>query len=289
MHEPFCIVPCKCPNCGNDLPPMGELVAFRCAECQGCWIIGERALEPIEILRPTSNLEDLSGSQRYLWLPFWIADIDACVLARRIEEVAFEIEKKNHGIIEKALAYERSIFDFEAASERTENIHPTAALLASETVLGGRVPTRADIDKIARNLQNPEVLKIFVPAFKSRNTYAYLKVGRLLTRSQPPLVLKRYEGSGEPIYCALTSKEARSLLDFIFFSILGESLQSNRHILESSRLTPTRPLYLVELPFVDRGSYLISLVGGFWISGRLVDRCDSSNPSEKAGSGSQRL
>lgn len=118
-------------------------------------------------------------------------------------------------------------------------------------------------------------LNIYVPAFRSPNTYAYLKVGRLLTRLQPSFRLVRSEGDGRPILCALRADEAVALVDFIFFATLPESIQRTGEALEKVRLRPARPPRLIEFPFKARGASLVSVIGGFWISGRLVEAAAS--------------
>ncbi len=124
-------------------------------------------------------------------------------------------------------------------------------------------------------IESASVLKIYVPAFRSPNTYAYLKVGRLFTRLQPSFTIVRSDGDGRPILCALRASEAIALIDFIFFATLPDSIQRKGEALEQVRLHPARPPRLIEFPFAARGASLVSVIGGFWISGRLVEQAPS--------------
>ncbi len=140
-----------------------------------------------------------------------------------------------------------------------------------ETAGAERLPSPTEIRNVMERLESVGMLRIFIPAFKSLNTYAYLKVGRLLTRAQPAFSIERSDGAGRPVLCALRAEEAAALMDFIFFATLAEPLQSNSDFLERIHLEPAEPLRLVELPFRPRGASLVSIIGGFWISGRLVE------------------
>jgi len=136
-------------------------------------------------------------------------------------------------------------------------------------------PATSEISYLSERLAGLGVLRVYIPAFRSLNTYAYLKVGRLLTRIQPSFALERSEGSGRTILCALLAEQAVALMDFIFFATLPGSIQSNGDLLEQVHLKPMRPPCLIEFPFVERGASLVSIIGGFWISGRLVEGVES--------------
>jgi hypothetical protein len=135
-----------------------------------------------------------------------------------------------------------------------------------------------ELDRILARLEGLSAFSIYVPGFRSLNTYAYLKVGRLLTRMQPSFALEPSEGTGHTILCGLRAEEAVALIDFVFFAILPESIQSNAGFLKDVHLTPAHPLRLVEFPFEERGASLVSVIGGFWISGKLVEGIESLVP-----------
>lgn len=220
---------------------MGQLVTFQCPSCFRYWVLSEGSLEPITVHRAFPPGDAPKAGEETVWLPFWIADLNGSVLRRKIEDAAAGLQEASRAVI---------------------GIEPACAK---------RPPAQSEIRHIASRLESLGTLRIFIPAFKSLNTYAYLKVGRLLTRAQPPFTLERSDGAGAPVLCALPAREAAALMDFIFFATLGESLQSNGDFLERIHLEPSGALRLVEFPFRSRGASLVSVIGGFWISGRLVE------------------
>jgi len=248
MTETLCIKPLKCAHCGGELPVMGQLVTFQCPACRRYWVLSSDALEPVTVYRAASGDGDArEANAEHVYLPFWIVDVDATALKGRIEEA--------HGALQgTAQAVIRTGYEGESSQ---------------------RIPMASEISHLAAKIGGLGALRIYVPAFKSLNTYAYLKVGRLLTRIQPSFELMRSDGAGHPVLCALRAEEAVALIDFIFFATLPESIQSNGGFLEKIHLSPARPPRLVEFPFTERGASLVSIIGGFWISGRLVQGVES--------------
>jgi len=139
----------------------------------------------------------------------------------------------------------------------------------------GETGATGEIGYLRERLAGLGVLKVYIPAFRSLNTYAYLKVGRLLTKIQPAFTLERSEGTGRAVLCALQADQAAALVDFVFFATLPGSIQCNAHLLDRVRLKPMRSPSLIEFPFAERGASLVSIIGGFWISGRLVEGVES--------------
>ncbi len=129
----------------------------------------------------------------------------------------------------------------------------------------------SELNYLLDRIESHDRYSIFVPAFQATNTFAYLKIGKLLTRKQPPFRLVRAEDPGRPVMCALHPEEAVQLMDFIFIATLPESIQESGDFLKDVHLNATSPPRLVELPFEIRGSALYSVVGGFEISSRLVE------------------
>lgn len=248
MSEALCIKPLRCDHCGRELPVMGRLVTFQCPGCFRYWVLSRDSLEPITVFRAvTSETNGSTSDGDCVYLPFWIAEVDGPGLKDRIENAVTELR-------DTAQATLRAGFEGENAK---------------------MLPASGEIGYLTARLAGLGSLRIFVPAFKSSNTYAYLKVGRLLTRIQPSFTLERSDGAGHPVPCALRAEEAEALMDFIFLATLPESIQNNGDFLEKIHLTPARPPRLVELPFRTRGASLVSIIGGFWISGRLVDGVES--------------
>jgi len=118
--------------------------------------------------------------------------------------------------------------------------------------------------------------RIFVPAFHSANTLAYIKIGKLLTECQPSLRARRQTEPGRPVTCSLDAGEAARLVDFIFIATLPESIQRYGDFIEGLRLNTSQAPRMVELPFERRGASLRSLYGGFEISSRIADESFSA-------------
>ena len=230
---------------------MGQLVTFQCPGCFRYWVLSTDALEPITVFRavPEGAREAGAGSGAgdLVHLPFWVAEINGAGLKGQIEDAVKELQGASQAVVQTG---------FEGESVK-------------------RLPASSEIGYLAARLESLGSLRVYIPAFKSLNTYAYLKVGRLFTRIQPSFGLERSDGAGHPVLCALRSEEATALADFIFFATLPASIQRNGDFLEKIHLAPVRPPRLVEFPFRTRGASLVSIIGGFWISGRLVEGVES--------------
>jgi hypothetical protein len=236
------IKPLRCVHCGAELPVMGQLVTFQCPACLRYWMISHDALEPIAVYRaePEGAGKPAGATKDRIYLPFWVADVDSTGLQREVDDAVRD-----------------------------------AARVAAGSGGVAALPPAHEITHLSGRLASLGILRVYIPAFRSANTYAYLKVGRLLTRIQPSFTLERSEGTGHAILCALRAEEAVPLMDFIFFATLPGSIQKSGNFLEKIHLKPARPLRLVEFPFTERGASLVSVIGGFWISGRLVDGATS--------------
>jgi hypothetical protein len=248
MPDALCIKPLRCGHCGRELPVMGQLVTFQCPGCFRYWVLSSEALEPITVFRvaPQESAREADEAGR-IHLPFWLVEVDGAGIKAQIEDAVKELQGASQAVLQTGFA--------------------------GVSVM--KLPASSETGFLAERLEKLGSLVVYVPAFKSLNTYAYLKVGRLLTRIQPSFALERSDGAGHPILCALRSEEAVALVDFIFFATLPESIQENGDFLQRIHLAPARPPRLVELPFRMRGASLVSVIGGFWISGRLVDGVES--------------
>ena len=229
---------------------MGQLVTFQCPECCSYWVLEGETLAPITVYRARAEESDDASkpaADRRIYLPFWVAEVDAAELAAKIAGAVDDLRSAAQAVIRAG---------YEGESAR-------------------KLPASSEIEHLEGRLRSLGTLRIYVPAFKSLNTYAYLKVGRLLTRIQPSFEVDRSDGAGHAILCALKAGEAAAIMDFIFIATLPESIQASGDFLEKIRLVPARPPRLVEFPFRERGASLVSVIGGFWISGRLVEGVES--------------
>ncbi|HVO77131.1 MAG TPA: hypothetical protein VMT60_04015 [Candidatus Bathyarchaeia archaeon] len=227
---------------------MGQLVTFQCPGCFRYWVLAKDALEPITVFRAAPQGAAVeAGAGDSIYLPFWVAEVDGAGLKTQIENAVKELQGASQAVIQTGFA--------------------------GGTVV--KLPASSETAYLAARLASLGTMMVYVPAFKSLNTYAYLKVGRLLTRIQPSFALARSDGAGHPVLCALRAEEAVALIDFIFFATLPDAIQSNGDFLQRIHLAPARPPRLVEFPFKTRGASLVSIIGGFWISGRLVEGVES--------------
>jgi len=248
MTETLCIKPLRCGHCGRELPVMGQLVTFQCPECSRYWVLSRDSIEPVTVFRAApADANACAAGGECVYLPFWVVEVDGGGLKIQIEEAVKELQSAAQAVI-------RTGYEGESVK---------------------KIPVASEIVHLAARIESLGSFKVYVPAFKSLNTYAYLKVGRLFTRIQPSFGLERSDGAGHPILCALRAEEAVALIDFIFFATLPESIQSNGDFLDKIFLSPARPPRLVEFPFKERGASLVSIIGGFWISGRLVQGVES--------------
>ncbi|MCK4237279.1 MAG: hypothetical protein KAX38_09180, partial [Candidatus Krumholzibacteria bacterium] len=268
MGEGLIVRPLVCGHCGTRLPIMGQFVTFRCSTCFRYWVLTPEGLEPVTVYRvlPPEDFTDEPIS-----LPFWIIEVNTTELRRQIETVRTELCDTAKTIVSTNI-------DLEKESELDDLIYRNSDLdrrmkkvqFISEASNTKKIPAKAELNYLLRRIEGPGQFYIYVPAFLSNNTYAYLKIGRLFTQGQPSFRAEKSSGTGGAVLCALQADEAESLMDFIFFATLPDSMQRNGDFLKKIHLEPSGPPRLAEFPFEQRGSSLVSLIGGFHISSRLV-------------------
>ena len=279
MRDDLNIRPLKCGHCGTELPVMGQLITFRCPSCLNYWVLARDRLEPIFVYRAVPEDADRGQDARdELMLPFWVVEVDGRDLRKQVDGAILELKDATQKILTTEIQSDEPVEELLTIGvPRDELPDPglARARFLGEASSVKKLPSSSEVNYLVNRLESMESLRIYVPAFRSPNTYAYLKVGRLLTKLQPSFRLVRSEGDGRPILCALQAEEGVALIDFIFIATLPASIQSNGDFLEKIRLTPARPPRLVEFPFKPRGASLVSIIGGFWISGRLVEQVGS--------------
>jgi len=259
---------------------MGQLVTFRCPACRNYWVLGEDGLEPIFVYRAVPEGAEESPSagnppegRDELMLPFWVAEIDGTDLRKRVDQALLDLKDTTRTILTTELVPDEPERLAAAGALRDElpDRGLERARFLGEASGARALPSSSEIGYLMNRLGTAQNPRVYVPAFRSPNTYAYLKVGRLLTRLQPSFGIVRSDGGERPVLCALRVEEAITLIDFIFFATLPDSIQSNGAFLDKIHLAPATPPRLIEFPFRSRGASLVSIIGGFWISGRLVE------------------
>jgi hypothetical protein len=268
MSDGFIVKPLKCGHCGHELPVMGQFVTFKCSTCLKYWVLSTDGLKPINVYRALLP-EDAEAEPVYL--PFWLIEMDKTAFRNRIEEVTSGLKATAQTILQTTVQAEEDAFEIDRLEQPDLDIGLIKARFVSEAGRTNRLLTSSESSYLERRVEGNEPYYIFVPSFLSYNTYAYLKVGKLLTRAQPAFRTEKSAGLGKPVLCALQADEALALIDFIFFATLPDSIQSNGDFLKSISLEAVGAPYLVEFPFEHRGASLMSLIGNFTISSRLVE------------------
>jgi hypothetical protein len=268
MKEAFRVMPLTCDHCGRPLPVMGHYVTFQCRTCFRYWVLTADGLRPITVFRALPPAE-IQGEPTVL--PFWVIGIDCRDLRAQMERVLGGLRESTRTIATAEIDMEEEEFEgfFTAGSESTTVMK--RARFLSEASRTKNVPSAAEIQHLLGRIESAGTFLVYVPAFLSTNTYAYLKVGRLFTRRQPGYRIEKSSGLGRPVLCALQADEAVSLVDYVFFATLPTAIQENGDFLEHIHLTASGGPRLIEFPFERSGSSLVSCIGGFHISARLIE------------------
>lgn len=262
----------RCKDCGTELPVMGELVTFQCQTCYQHWIIVPEGLSRIQIY--TAQAPEECDIEPVL-LPFWVIPIDGCRLRREVEESCSELKELSAVIASTHLENDNTGFDQIAAELTGIDVTARRTHLLAEVSRTRSVPSESELGYLLGKIAQRGTYMIYVPAFKSSNTFTYLKIGRLLTRGQPALRISKKPRIAGAVSCILQPGDATHLIDYIFISTLPDSIQENGEFLRNVRIEPSSPPRLVEIPFADRGNSLVCLAGGFEISSRLIELPES--------------
>ncbi|UCF06482.1 MAG: hypothetical protein JSV33_05500 [bacterium] len=279
MVEGFIVRPLRCNHCGKELPVMGRFVAFQCGTCFNHWVLTSDGLKPVHIFRvsyESKSQEDVS------LLPFWVIEVDLGKLRSSMESSFEELCVSAQTILQTRITPEQEEPEFEILPQGKPGIDKglLKAQFLVEASKKRKFPSSAEFNHLIGRLEEKGRFFVYVPAFLSFNTYAYLKIGRLLTKLQPTFGVEKSGDRGGGVLCAMQADEAVSLMDFIFLAILPDSIQSYGDLLEKIHLTPVGRPQLIEFPFVRQGAYLVSKVGGFQISKRLIEGLDGYHAPE---------
>ncbi len=268
MEEAFTVKALKCGHCGSELPIMGQFVTFQCNTCFRYWILSPGGMRTLTVLR-ASPPPRFEGEP--VLLPFWVFGIDSRALLEHMEAIIGRLRSDASIIAGTTPEMEGS--EFESMLLKDTALDPAAARerFIRDAASTRKVPASGEIRGMINRIGGSGQFFIYVPAFASPNTYAYLKIGRLLTGAQPSFGIERSEGLGHTVLCALQADEAASLLDYVFIATLPQSVQCNGDFLEDLHVEPSGPGRLIEFPFERSGESLNSLIGNFTISNRLIE------------------
>jgi hypothetical protein len=256
----------ECPHCGRELSGSGRYITRFCMTCLNHWIITGKGVRKLSIRQAaTQGVPELH-------LPFWVFGIDNVKLADDIAGAAGRLREQTGSMAAVRPGDEREQPDYlDTFIRRTgmENLEMLAGVSAHRKTIGSR-----EVDHLIETIREWSDYHIYVPAFISSNPFAYLKAGRLLTSRQPPFELEGAAALRSRVLCSVESREARPLVDFVFLASLPKSILRSGKMLEEISPEPSAPPELVNFPFRRESSSLISMIGGFAISSRLVQDPD---------------
>ncbi|MCK4548655.1 MAG: hypothetical protein KAU49_00750 [Candidatus Krumholzibacteria bacterium] len=260
----------QCGHCGGELPVMGKYVTFQCGTCFRRCVITDDGLKPLNVYR-ASPPEEREG--RIVYLPFWVITADVEALRKNVAGVMTGLTRVSQKIATTKI--ERDTTEPDWVTELGMNMmgvssadaHQPATIDSSH--LTDRLPSRAELEHILGRMESAGRWHIYVPAFWTTNTRAYLKIGQLMTRKQPAFHAERFDDPEKQIMCALGPQDATRLVDYIFFATLPESIQTCSSFMNGIHLEVGSPV-LIEFPFLETPGSLESLVGGFHIQPQMV-------------------
>ncbi len=268
MNETFKVLPLRCDHCGGALPVMGHYVTFQCGTCFRYWVLTGDRLRPITVYRAFSAAG--SGSEP-VFIPFWVIPVDCENLRMQMETILGELREVTRIIATAEFEMEEQEFEDLSLVENIATPDMKRAQFLTETARAKNVPSAGEVDYLLRRIEGAGTLLVYVPAFQSTNTHACLRIGRLFTRQQPQYRIEKSSGLGHPVLCSLQADEAISLIDYVFFATLPGAILMNGDFLKRLHLKAAEDHRLIEFPFERRGASLVSCIGGFDISTRLVE------------------
>lgn len=255
----------SCPHCGAELEGGSQYITFQCGSCFNHFIITGKGLEAINIITaiPESGLP-----QEIIFLPFWSVGIDREALKEKVAKSISLLRNKNGTIAATRLEEEKEE-DFRLFTREKKTGMEKIGMIA-KIPPHRSVPGEKEIEHLLSEINAAPSFAVYVPAFKSGNPFSYLKVGRLLTASQPAFARERSTAPGRSASCVIDREEAESLIDLVFFSTLSSRILACGEFLEGVSLKPSGRTELLNFPFRNAGRAVVSLIGGFSFSPRIL-------------------
>ncbi len=260
----------QCGHCGGELPVMGRYVTFQCDTCYRRCVLTEDGLAPLNVYR-ASPPEERDG--KIIYLPFWVLTADTAALRNNVTSVMTSLTEVSQKIA--ATKIEKDTSEPDWISELGMNMMGVSSADTSQPAmidssnLTKQLPSRAELEHILSRMESAGRWHIYVPAFWTANTRGYLKIGKMMTRTQPAFHAERFDDPDKPVMCALGPQDAVRLVDYIFFATLPLSIQTCSSFMEKLHLETGKPV-LIEFPFLETTGSLESLVGGFHIQSQIV-------------------
>lgn len=260
----------QCGHCGGELPIMGRYVTFQCGTCFRRFVITDEGLVPLNVYR-ASPPEEREGSIRYL--PFWVLTADVEALRKNVTSVMTSLTEVSQKIattkIEKDTAEPDWVTELGMNMMGVNSTDARQTPVIDSSNMTNRLPSRAELEHILGRMESAGRWHIYIPAFWTTNTRAYLKIGQLMTRTQPAFHAERFDDPEKPVMCALGPQDAVRLVDYVFFATLPGSIQTCSSFMKGLHLETGKPV-LIEFPFLENPGSLESLVGGYHIQPQMV-------------------
>lgn len=260
----------QCGHCGGELPVMGRYVTFQCRTCFRRCIITDDGLAPLNVYR-ASPPEEREG--KIVYLPFWTLKTDVDALRKNIFSVIAGLAEISQKIATTRIEADSSepdwVMELGMNLMGADSADARTPAVIDSSHMSQRLPSRAQLEHILSRMEAAGRWHVYIPAFWTTNTRAYLKIGQLMTRRQPVFRAERFDDPGKPVMCALGPEDATRLVDYIFFATLPESIQTCASFMKRIHLEVANPI-LIEFPFLESSGSLESLVGGFHIQSQMV-------------------
>ena len=261
----------QCGHCGGELPVMGRYVTFQCRTCFRRCVITDDGLAPLNVYR-ASPPEEREG--KIVYLPFWVLKADVDALRKNIFSVIADLAEISQKIATTKIEADSSepdwVMELGMNLMGVDSADARGPAMIDSPNLSKRLPSRAKLEHILNRMEEAGRWHIYIPAFWTTNTRAYLKIGQLMTRKQPAFHAEMFDDPGKSVMCALGPEDATRLVDYIFFATLPESIQTCSSFMKEIHLEVANPV-LIEFPFLESSGSLESLVGGFHIQSQMVE------------------
>lgn len=260
----------QCSHCGGELPVMGRYVTFQCGTCFRRFVLTDDGLTPLNVYR-ASPPEEREG--KIVYLPFWTVTADTAALRKNVTSIMRGLTEVSQKIATTRI--ERDNTEPDWITELGMNMMGVSSADARQPAvidssdLSNRLPSRAELEHILGRMESAGRWHVYIPAFWTTNTRAYLKIGQLMTRKQPVFHAERFDDPKKQVMCALGPQDAVRLVDYIFFATLPGSIQTCSSFMKELHLEAGSPV-LIEFPFLESPGSLESLVGGYHIQPQMV-------------------
>lgn len=266
----------QCSHCGGELPVMGRYVTFQCGTCFRRFVLTDDGLTSLNVYR-ASPPEEREG--KIVYLPFWVVTADIDALRKNVIKIMSGLTELSQKIattkIERDNTQPDWVTEFGMNMMGVDSADARQPAVIDSSTMSNRLPSRTELEHILGRMESAGRWHIYIPAFWTTNTRAYLKIGQLMTKKQPVFHAERFDDPKKQVMCALGPQDAVRLIDYVFFATLPGSIQTCSSFMKELHLDAGSPV-LIEFPFLKSPGSLESLVGGYHIQPQMVSDCPST-------------